>query len=452
MTDNHPTDTESTNVHPAAPSDVIAALDDHATSLATTDPTESNHDINAIRDHLDDARIVGLGEATHGTREFFQLKARLIQYLVTELDTRIVALEANLPETLAIDEYVVHGRGDPREALEGVYFWTWNVESILELLEWLRTFNADRPLEDQVRFYGVDAQYAHGAVERLRDFVGRVDPDVHEAVEGELTVVDAEGSPPHQDDDLADRVAAAERVLPTLRDWLDDGHEGTDATQREWARARRHATVIEQVTDYRRAMMARQAAADDAVEPIERCLAVRDRAMVNNLGWILRQEDPERVALWAHDGHLNRQDQRSRRTDATAPSLGRHLADRHGEDYLAVGFAFSRGSFRAMGRPPDGDDGEFSLREWTLDEPLPGTIAAALDGLDRPLAVVDVEAAADDGRAAEWLAQPRRHFSTGAVYDPSDPEDFVREYRYPEAFDLLCYVAETSRARPVERD
>lgn len=437
---------------------VVDVLREYAVPLDTTDPAADFDDLAPLHDRLADARIVGLGEATHGTCEFFRLKHRLLRYLVAELDVRVVGFEANLPEALAIDDYVVHGTGDPVAALDGVYFWTWQVESVLELLEWLRAFNADRPLWDRVRFYGIDAQYTQGAVAELVEFFEVVDPDFLRTVRPDLETVDGRGTPAHADDHREDRIAAAERVVPVLREHLADRRTAyvEDASERTWRLALQHVRVIEQATEHRRASHARDEELVDEPAATEQCLRIRDRAMADNADWALSFEDADRMAVWAHDAHLNRVEQSSRRSDATATSLGGHLADRHGEDYFALGFSFGRGSFQAVGEDPDAEgadaEPERGLWGYTLDGPLPDTFEATLVELDHPLAVVDLRAAREDDRVAEWLAELRRHFSAGATFDPENPEEYVTEYAYAEAFDAVCYVAETTRARPIEGD
>src|SRR5690349_2165009 len=74
-------------------------------------------------------------------RGFFQLKHRLLEFLVTELAFAIFGIEANYPECLRVNDYVLHGKGDPAEALAGTRFWTWDTEEVLALIEWMRSWN-----------------------------------------------------------------------------------------------------------------------------------------------------------------------------------------------------------------------------------------------------------------------------------------------------------------------
>lgn len=439
----------------------LDAVSAHLVPLGSTNPRAPFPHPGGLDAVLGDARVVGLGEATHGTRDIFRLKHRLIRYLVLEHDLRVVALESNFPETLAIDEYVVHGRGDPNDALDSIYFWTWNVEAILDLVEWLRTFNEGRPLDDRIRFYGIDAQYTTGAVDRIRAYFDSVDATLSADLHDDLETVDDCGTNPDRDEHIAERVAASKRVAEAIREELDECREAyVERTgKRAWHLARRHTTVIEQAAAYRQARVDRIRAvesdpgdgSDTDVPPevIERLLRNRDRLMADNVDWLLGLEDAP-IAVWGHDAHVNRSKHVVRDRDIETTPMGGHLADRHGSDYVAVGFSVGSGSFQAISETEDGSD--YELRAYTVEEPRPGTIDAVLDELEVSPALLDVRAASDDERIADWFASPRETFSAGATYDPDSPDRYFTEYALDNAFDAICFVTGTTRARPIGTD
>jgi len=446
-------DNDATNDAEDGPdTDVVDALTDVATPLETTDPDAPLDDLDAFGDSIADARIVGLGEATHGTREFFEAKARLIRYCVAKLGTRTIGFEANVGECLAIDEYVVHGEGDPREALEGIYFWTWNVEAVRDLLEWLRAFNAGRPLEDRVRFYGFDAQYTQGPVDRLLTYLDEVAPDFVESVREDLETVADDGTPTQQNENVGEQRAAADRVLPRVRERLDDRRDPyvEDAGERAWAFADRHLETIERALDYQGTV---------SNEDDEEMLRIRETAMADGVDWLLDRTEEEPLVCWAHDAHVAAADQYV--GGVSSRSMGGRLADRHGDDYRALGFTFGRGEFRAIGaidvedeedEEDEDADGEtaYDLRPWQFDGPLADTVDAALDATAMDLALVGCREAATDDRLVEWLGTEQPHHSIGATYDADTPEEYTKPYAPGEAFDLLLHVAETTASRPVE--
>jgi erythromycin esterase len=428
------TDDTTTTAQHAQRTDALA---DHAAPLNGTAPGLDTGNLAAFAD----ATFVGLGEATHGSREFFQLKHRFVRYLVEEEGCRAFALEANFSEALALNDYVVDGDGDPRDALDAIYFWTWNVESVLALVEWLRAFNADRPREDRVRFFGVDAQYTQGPVDALREFFADVDPEFRDAIGDELAAAADDGTPPQQEDDTQNRATAADRVASEIQTRLDArGDEYAAATSEgRVALARQHRRVLEQAADYKRQFP------EDPTDTTDMTYAsIRDEAMADNAEWVREFTGTDTLPVWAHDAHVART---GLQFGDGCPSLGQHLAERHGDDYWALGFAFARGGFQAY---DTAEDTETKLVRHALADPIEDTIEATLDDALGSPAVVDLRAAREDDRLREWLAA-RPHFATGAGFDPTtDPAEELLTYDYTDAFDALAFVPETTRARPVE--
>ncbi len=144
-----------------------------AIQLQTVEAGHGFADLQPLKRVVGNARIVSLGEATHGTREFFQLKHRLLEFLATEMGFTIFSIEANLPEAYRLNDYVLRGVGDPRQLLRGMYFWTWDTEEVLDMILWMRAFNASG--RGRVQFTGFDMQTPTVAMEIVRTFVARYD-------------------------------------------------------------------------------------------------------------------------------------------------------------------------------------------------------------------------------------------------------------------------------------
>lgn len=122
-----------------------------------------------------DARIVALGEATHGTREFFQLKHRMLEFLVTQMGFSIFAIEANMPEAYRLNDFVLKGEGDPAKLIKGMYVWLWDTQEVLAMVLWMREYN--RSGNGHVEFTGFDMQTPTVANENVRDFVAKTDAE-----------------------------------------------------------------------------------------------------------------------------------------------------------------------------------------------------------------------------------------------------------------------------------
>ncbi|WP_250637886.1 erythromycin esterase family protein [Streptomyces fodineus] len=157
--------------------DVRDWLSARALPLRRLDAGGPADDLRPLTEVLKNVRVVGLGEATHGTREFFLLKHRLIEFLVRDLGFRTLAMEAPAAAARSVDACVLHGRGDVRSAVAQLGFWTWKTEEVLALVEWMRRYNASVAEDRRVRFVGIDPQWPAAAVGRLDAFLRRTAPE-----------------------------------------------------------------------------------------------------------------------------------------------------------------------------------------------------------------------------------------------------------------------------------
>jgi erythromycin esterase-like protein len=150
-------------------------LKTNAIRLSTVEAGHGFADMKPLKKIIGDARIVSLGEATHGTREFFQLKHRMLEFLVKEKGFTIFSIEANMPEAYRLNDYVLNGNGDPAALIKGMYFWTWSTEEVLDMVMWMRKFN--KAGKGRLQFTGFDMQTPDVAAGIVSDFVAKVEPD-----------------------------------------------------------------------------------------------------------------------------------------------------------------------------------------------------------------------------------------------------------------------------------
>ena len=401
----------------------------HAIPLTGVEAGRGFDDLEPLRSIIGTARIVALGEATHGSREFFQLKHRLLEFLVSEMGFTTFALEANWPESLAVNDFVVHGRGDPASVLAGLHFWTWDTEEVLDLIRWMRRYNADRPPWARVTFAGFDAQYTARAATRSADYITQVDPGFALDIVPRLALFEREPSdysilaPAEVDALRATAQDLAARLRTHKRSYV------ARSTIVDWHLARQHATILRQVDGQRRA-------GDDARTRYQ----LRDAAMAANVAWILGQPSAEaKVVVWAHNGHVAR-DPRGI-FDGSVVSMGMHLVRRLGPDVVVVGFAFGEGAFQAVVKEPGG---RRPIREVTVGAPPVGSLDAALAQTGIPFFLLDLRGASDD--SPRWLQDPQVTREIGAFFER--PQDMVLTIVPRARYDVLAFVARTTRARP----
>jgi erythromycin esterase-like protein len=153
----------------------------NAIRLETPEAGHGFADMQRLKQVVGNARMVSLGEATHGTREFFQMKHRMLEFLATEMGFTIFSIEANMPEAYRLNDYVLNGNGDPKQLLKGMYFWTWDTQEVLDMILWMREFNKSG--KGRLEFTGFDMQTPTVAMQIVHDFVSKNDPDYADALQ-----------------------------------------------------------------------------------------------------------------------------------------------------------------------------------------------------------------------------------------------------------------------------
>lgn len=418
--------------------DVTAWLSHNAVPLSggltAGAPTD---DLQPLKEVLDGVRIVGLGESTHGTREFFQLKHRLLEYLVTELGFTTLAMEASASAGPAVDAYVRGGVGDPAQVLTGLGFWTWRTEEVLAVIEWMRAYNEGRPADEQVRFVGIDPQRSGDSLAVLEAFLTSAAPSRLPALHSKLGVL-ATAYPGSRPDPEQKLMREAEQLLEYVR-----GYEDTPAG----AVAVRHARILVRAAD----LVTRSGRHPD---PERTVLAARDRYMAEAVADVLEDEGSAKVVLWGHNSHVAK----ARTTDDAAPlPLGGHLRERYDDAYYALGLFFGEGSFRAHRVWPGPWSGVGGLTGRIAEgnpigAPAASTVESRLAAATSSDHLLDLRpAAAPDAPDAvrEWAAATHDTRSFGALVTRWFYRSNVVPVRLSKEYDGLAYVAVSTDSRPI---
>ena len=405
-----------------------------AVRLSTVEAGHGFADMQPLKKIVGDAKVVSLGEATHGTREFFQLKHRMLEFLVNEMGFNIFGIEATMPESFDINEYVLTGQGDPAKALAGIYFWTWDTEEVLGMIEWMRRYNADAQHTRKVKFYGFDMQSAARAAKVTLAYLDRVDPTQAEMAEKELGLL----ANPYTEFEFAklaqEKKAAAgetiKSVIASLESRKQDYVKRSSAD--DWAMARQHAQVLAQNIE-----MQSGPSTGFAQQ------AVRDRSMAENIRWILDHEGPgAKMVAWAHNGHVATQNQYG------MDWMGQHLRRALGREMVVFGFAFNQGGFQAIEMPFPSERG---LRPFNVNPASEGSLDAMLASAGLQMAAIDLRALPTDGPVAKWFSEPKATRSIGAGYGERFAANFVAQQVTPKIYDALLFVEKTTAARPVDK-
>jgi len=404
-------------------------------------PSESSATVVSLRpvgEIFEHNTLLGLGEATHGTREFFQFKHRLIRYLVTEHGLRTVGLEANVAETDKLNEYVTSGAGEPRALLKNVYYWVWDTESVLAFLEWLRSFNENRAEDEMVELYGFDCQFTRGAGTVLRSFLRQTDVPVSADLRDSLALLE------ENDVGMSEGVAlehvdsvrrAAERVDVCFREFRDVLLEVT--SDREWRRLQRYRRSVDQAVSIATARAKGQS---------NRVVALRDTYMAENILRRVSREGHGTSVLWAHNGHVKTGQLKGSTWQQPDPSMGQHLQQWLGDEYFALGMELVTGAYRAFPGEMTGSGRE--LEVFRTNELPSDAVAHLIDDFDGEVGMVDFDRVSP-GLFGQLLEERRIH-NIGSVC-PLDPESRLMSVRPASVFDGMVFVDDASPSVLIDR-
>lgn len=136
-------------------------------------------DLEPLLDRIGDAEIVLLGEASHGTSEFYRMRARITRELITRKNFRFVAIEGDWPDAARIDHYVRHFETPPSEWTAFARFptWMWRNTEVQQFVDWLRGHNAEKPPEERVAFHGLDLYSLYSSIRAVLEYLDEVDPE-----------------------------------------------------------------------------------------------------------------------------------------------------------------------------------------------------------------------------------------------------------------------------------
>jgi erythromycin esterase len=413
-------------------SEDAAGLGRYSHPLASMRP--DSEALRPFTDTVEDAAIVGLGEATHGTREFFELKGAVLRHLVADCGVRTVALETDFATTLALDEYIRTGDGSAVGALDNLVLWVWRVESIRATVEWLRTFNEGRPPGDRVRAVGVSLSDPSAPASRLRALLREV---AQIPVPGRLDALADDPAP----DDAAARESFLDSgvaVAESLRDRLDTYRPAVVDTRssREWTLARRLCRHLEQTCEWNRLRLATEGFDPEAFEQ-------RDRHMAETVGWCRETDPGDGVAVWAHNTHVKRGSFDIPQDWAAGETMGEVIAQDHGSAYRPYATDFTEGRYRAVA---DGTDSE----TFAASGPPTEVTAATLEAVDAQAGFLDIESAAADPRLDSWFERDRELRAVAALVDPdAGPSRRRMETDLAASFDGLFAVETTEPSVPL---
>lgn len=421
----------------------IRQLRGAAIPLAGTAP-----DYDALLERIGDARYVLLGEASHGTHEFYRERAQITKRLIHEKGFNAVAVEADWPDAYRVNRYV-RGRGEDREAIDALSgfkrfpAWMWRNADVLDFVGWLRAHNNQAAQGTaQVGFYGLDLYSLHASMEAVLAYLGKVDPEAAERARAryacfELYGEDTQaygyasglGLAPSCEDEVVSQLVDLRRSAAAYA--LRDGRIAED----DYFYAELNARLVRDAEQYYRAMYRGEVSSWN----------LRDRHMAETLdalvGFLGQRGGPSKVVVWAHNSHLG--DARATEMGKRGEwNLGQLVRERFGREVVNVGFTTYDGTVTAA------SNWDAPAERKRVRPALRGSYEALFHELrlDRFLLLLG-------DPWADCLRVPRLERYIGVIYRPeTERASHYDPANLPAQFDAVIHVDRTRAVEPLERN
>ena len=424
----------------------------------------SDHAVGAVRDaavwfepspdgfaplleSIGSARLVLIGEATHGTHEFYRARAELTKALILRNGFNVVAVEADWPDAYRVNRWVQRASDDPdAEAALGDFRrfprWMWRNRDVVEFLDWLHTHNASRSAQTRTGFYGLDLYSLHASIDAVLGYLRKVDPPAAERARYRYGCFEDFGedaqsygyaasvglSKSCEDDVVAQLVDLRRRAAEYAS---RDGRIAAD----EYFFAEQNARLVRNAEEYYRAMFGGR------VESWN----LRDTHMMETLQALLehvRQTSGDaRAVIWAHNSHLG--DARATQMGAMGElNLGQLVRESYRDAAHLIGFTTHTGTVTAAS---NWDEPAARKR---VQPSLPGSY----ERLFHDVGVSQFAILMRGTNVREALQATRLERAIGVIYRPdSERLSHYFQARLADQFDAVLHIDETHALEPLER-
>jgi erythromycin esterase-like protein len=395
-----------------------------------------------------DARFVLLGEASHGTHEFYDQRALITQRLIEEKGFTAVAAEADWPDAWRVNRFV-HGIGADSFAHEALGDfkrfpgWMWRNTVVADFVDWLRAHNED--LGVKAGFYGMDLYSLRSSMAAVLEFLDRADPEAAKHARERYRCFDRFGP----DDQVYGFLAASgatpsckeqviEQLMELQKKALDYARRSPPVDPDELFHAEQNARLVKSAEEYYRSMFTRGG---------ESTWNLRDRHMMQTLQalerHLERKQLPAKIVVWAHNSHLG---------DARATEMGwrrgelnvgQLVRQAYGKAALLVGFTSHHGTVTAAS-----DWGELAQRK-KVSEALEGSYETLFHDTKMKNLLLDLRTG---NEATRGLRESRLERAIGVVYHPrTERVSHYFDAELPAQFDVVLHLDETRALEPLER-
>jgi protein-L-isoaspartate(D-aspartate) O-methyltransferase len=402
-------------------------------------PDYNDPAFGALFDRFADARVVLLGEASHGTSEFYRARAAISKRLIEEHGFNIVAVEADWPDAASIDRYV---RGRPRREGEEAPFqrfptWMWRNTDVDAFVRWMKRHNEGRGQEEMTGFYGLDLYNLGGSIRAVIDYLDDVDPEAASVARERYGCLQPYARNPQGYGRMAMTRGFAQceqPVVQMLRELLQKRYEYIGEDGDEYLDAAANARLVKNAEAYYRVMY------HGAAESWN----LRDTHMFETLCQLLEAKGPDSKAIvWAHNSHIGNAAATEMGQIRDELNIGQLCKERFKHQARLIGFGTHTGTVAAA---TDWDD---PMEVKQVRPSLAGSYERMSHDSGVERFFLDLREGRDE-RLTQALLEPRLERFIGVIYRPmTERWSHYAQAVLPEQFDAWVWFDETNAVTPL---
>jgi erythromycin esterase-like protein len=394
----------------------------------------------AFFDRFADARVVLLGEASHGTSEFYRARAQISKRLIAHHGFNIVAVEADWPDAATIDRYVRHR--EPREgeqmAFERFPTWMWRNREFDSFIRWIRRHNHGRDYAHMTGFYGLDLYNMSMSMRAVIDFLEEEDPDAAEVAKKRYGCLDPWADDPQRYGAMALYEGYARCEVPVvqmLRDLMQRSFDCLSEECDEWLDAAANARVVKNAEAYYRIMYHGSAESWN----------LRDTHMCETLLQLLEAKGPQSKAIvWAHNSHIGNAAATEMGQIRGELNIGQLVKDRFDAKARAIGFGTHTGTVAAA------DDWDAPMKVKAVNPSMPESYERVSHDSRLGRFLLDLRAEEIGRDIRESLMEPRLERFIGVIYRPDTERwSHYSQCILPRQYDGWVWFDETKAVTPL---
>ncbi|HEY0129841.1 MAG TPA: protein-L-isoaspartate(D-aspartate) O-methyltransferase [Allosphingosinicella sp.] len=390
-------------------------------------------------DRFGEARVVLLGEASHGTSEFYRARAAITRRLIERHGFNIVAVEADWPDAASIDRYVRHRprREGEEAAFQRFPTWMWRNFEVDAFVRWLRAHNGGRPHEAMAGFYGLDLYNLGASIRAVIDFLDEADPAAAKVARERYGCL----RPWAHDPAAYGRVAITEGygrcevgVVQMLRELMTRRMDCLSPECDEWLDAAANARLIKNAEQYYRVMYYGSAESWN----------LRDTHMFETLCQLLEAKGPDsKAVVWAHNSHIGNAAHTEMGQVREELNIGQLVKERFGDRARLIGFGTHTGTVAAA------TDWDEPMEVKNVRPSLPESYERLCHDSAVPRFLLDLRDGVNEA-AAEALLEPRLERFIGVIYRPETERwSHYAQAVLPNQFDAWVWFDETEAVTPL---